>query len=257
MGRAILSGMLNAGLVDDSQTLVADASSEQVERIAQQTHARAAQSNAALVEAADIVIIATKPFHVAAVCEEIRPQATPGKLFVTICAGIPTRFIEERLGGQTRVVRVMPNTPALIGQGAAGIAPGAHATQQDLQHVSRIFDAVGKAVVVEEDKLDLVTGLTGSGPAYVFYFMEALIEAGVEMGLSPEAARTLVLQMVYGSARMALQSDKSLAELRQAVTTKGGTTEAGLRQLAEGDFFELIRQCVERATQRSKELSQG
>jgi pyrroline-5-carboxylate reductase len=151
----------------------------------------------------------------------------------------------------------MPNTPALIGCGAAAVAAGSHATPEDMELVCRIFDSVGKSVRLKEDLFDLVTGLTGSGPAYVFRFTEALIDAAVELGMPKDAALTLVLQMVYGSSRMAIESDRTLVELRQAVTTKGGTTEAGLKVLEEGEFPALIRDCVEAATKRSAEFSKG
>lgn len=257
MARAILSGMLNAGLIEAKQAIVSDVSAEQLEAIGKLTGARLAKSNSEVVGAADVVIIATKPYHVGAVCEEVRAQTRSGQLFVSICAGIPTTLIEERLGGNARVIRVMPNTPALIGCGAAAVAAGAHATAEDVELVCRIFDSVGKSVRLGEEQLDLVTGLTGSGPAYVFRFTEAMIEAAVELGMPKDAALTLVLQTVYGASRMAIESGKPLVELRQAVTTKGGTTEAGLKVLEEGEFGALIRDCVEAATKRSAELSKG
>lgn len=257
MARAILNGILKAGLVEASQTMVSDISPEQLEQIKNQTQARTTLSNAEVVEASQVIVFATKPFHMGEICEKLRPVASPEKLFISICAGIPTHFIEEKLGAGVRVIRVMPNTPALIGSAATGIAPGTNATPEDLELAKRLFDAIGKSVVLGEDKLDLVTGLSGSGPAYVFYFMEGLIDAATRLGLSPEDAQTLTLQTVYGAARMALESGRPLHELRQAVTTKGGTTEAGLKQLAEGDLFELLHQCVAKASERSRELAQG
>ena len=193
----------------------------------------------------------------AEVCTEIAPASTSAKLFVSICAGIRTSFIEERLGPQVRVARVMPNTPALVGLGASGVAGGAWASEADVEFVAGLFRAVGVAVVVPEAQMDLVTGLTGSGPAYLFRFAEALIDAAVAQGMDAEVAELLVRQLVLGAGKLAAESRQPLHELRAIVTTKGGTTEAGLRALEEGGFEAAIRDCVARATSRGAELSSG
>lgn len=255
MARAILGGMLRAGLIAPEQAIVSDVAPEQLGRIRQIADVAVTPDNAEVVRRADVVFFATKPFQVDAVCAEIRCHVRPGQLFVTICAGIPTEFIGSRLGDGVRVVRVMPNTPSMIGCGAAGVAPGKHASAVDIELVTRIFSSIGKAIVVEEDKLDLVTGLTGSGPAYVYYFAEAMIAAGRQLGLDETQASVLVKQLMLGSARMILETDKPLDELRKAVATKGGTTEAGLRMLEEGGFPGLLLKCVIAATNRSRELS--
>ena len=255
MARAIASGAIKAGLVDPRQILLSDANPDQVAKVAQETGARGVASNSELVAQSDIVVISTKPYHVADVCGEVRDKLKPGHLFISICAGVKAGKIETALGGDARVVRVMPNTPALIGCGSAGVAAGKNATPGDVDMARQIFQAVGTAVVVSEDKLDLITGLTGSGPAYLFRFMESLIVAGKELGLSEGEAQALVPQMVLGSARMAVESGRSLQELREAVTTKGGTTEAGLKILEEGGFMNLVQDCVAAATRRSQELA--
>ncbi|MGI8905450.1 MAG: pyrroline-5-carboxylate reductase [Candidatus Sumerlaeaceae bacterium] len=255
MARAILKGTIASGLIQPQQAIASDALPTQVDDLVSQTGARAAASNVEVVSAADVIIFATKPYQVAEVCAEIREHIRPGQLFVSICAGVRTGKIEQALNPGARVVRVMPNTPALIGCGSAAISPGQHADPADLEIVKAIFDSVGTSVVVQEEKLDLVTGLTGSGPAYVFRFMEALLEAATDLGLSEAEAKSLVPQMVLGSVRMAIESGKPLPELRQNVTTRGGTTEAGLKVLEEGDFSQLIQDCVEAATRRSRELA--
>jgi pyrroline-5-carboxylate reductase len=257
MTRAILSGILKAGLVDRDQVMVSDVKSEQRETVERSTQCETVDDNATVVERSDVVIFAVKPFNMADVCNSVRSSVNPDKLFVSICAGIPTAFIEERLGDGIRVVRVMPNTPALLGCGAAGVAPGKNASRADLDLVLSLFQSVGTAVILGEDKLDLVTGLTGSGPAYVFYFAESLIQAGVKLGLSEEDASELVTQTVLGAARMAIESGKPLGELRAAVTTKRGTTEAGLNVLEEAGFADIVCRCVDAATRRSAELSKG
>ncbi len=258
MARAIAGGMIKAGLVEPSQITASDVAEGALDALEQATGGRRAASNAAAAAGADVIVIATKPFQVGDVCREIREAAAErNPLVVSICAGIPTSAIEQHLGGEPRVVRVMPNTPALIGCGSAACAPGRFVRPGDLDLTVRIFQSVGSAIAVDESKLDLVTGLTGSGPAYVFRFMEALIAAGTELGLSAEEAAALVPRMVLGAARMAVEGTSSLADLRNAVTTKGGTTEAGLRVLEEGEFLPLIQEAVARAAERSRELSKG
>lgn len=255
MARAIVNGMISSGLIEADQAILSDAVESQLESAVAQTGTRAAKNNQEVARLSDVIILATKPYQVAEVCADIKNEVTTSKLIISICAGIPTRKIEEGLGGGVKVVRVMPNTPALIGCGSAAIAPGKNAAANDLETATAIFEAVGAAVVVAEEKLDLVTGLTGSGPAYVFRFTEALLQAGIDQGLTEEEAKVLVPQMVLGAARMAIESGKPLHELRQNVTTKGGTTEAGLKVLEEGDFGQLIFDCVEAATRRSRELA--
>ncbi|MCX7964929.1 MAG: pyrroline-5-carboxylate reductase [Candidatus Sumerlaea chitinivorans] len=255
MARAIAGGVVRAGLVRAEDVVASDVVPQQLEEFTRATNYRSVNTNREVIEFADIVIFAVKPFHVADVCAEIADLARSDQLFVSICAGIRSSFIEKRLGGTPRVIRVMPNTPALIGCGATAISAGRYARADDIETVRRLFDAIGITVVLEEDLLDVVTGLSGSGPAYVFCFAECLIQAAQKLGLPDDAATKLVLQTLYGASKMALESGKPLAELRQAVTTKGGTTEAGLRVLSEGGFSTLVEKCVEAATCRSRELS--
>jgi pyrroline-5-carboxylate reductase len=255
MARAIAGGVVRAGLVRAEDIVASDVVLQQREGFTRATNCRSVNTNREVTQFADIVIFAVKPFHVADVCAEIAELTRTDQLFVSICAGIRSSFIEKRLRGTPRVIRVMPNTPALIGCGATAISAGRYATADDIETVRRLFDAIGITVVLEEDLLDVVTGLSGSGPAYVFYFAECLIQAAQKLGLPEDAATKLVLQTLYGASKMALESGKPLSELRQAVTTKGGTTEAGLRVLSEGGFSTLVEKCVEAATRRSRELS--
>lgn len=257
MARAIIRGMLNVGLLSASDITIADALAEQVQKVQAETGVNAASSNAELAASSDVIIIATKPHHVAGVMAEIRPALQADRhLVISICAGVRTATIEAAAGGlNLPVIRVMPNTPALIGMGSAAIAPGAYAEDGHLKLASQIFDSVGTSVVTPEEKLDAVTGVSGSGPAYVIRFMEALLQAAEDSGLSADEAKILVPQMVLGSAKMAIESDRTLAELRKAVTTPGGTTAAGLKVLEEGDFMGLISDCVAAATARSRELA--
>jgi pyrroline-5-carboxylate reductase len=176
------------------------------------------------------------------------------KTIISIAAGTTIAFVAGRLPAKARIIRVMPNTPALVLAGAAGIAKGEYATAQDLQIAEAIFSAMGKAVVVEEKHLDAVTGLSGSGPAYVFLFIEALADGGVKMGLPRDVATLLAAQTVLGAAKMLLEGGRHPAELKDLVASPGGTTIAGLHALERGGLRGIVMEAVEAATSRSKEL---
>lgn len=258
MAQAIIRGMLARELVRKEQVWVSDASTEQVEKTRSALGVNAAEDNRDLVRKADVIIIATKPHHVVGVMEEVRAELDRDRhLLVSICAGVRTATIEQAAGEGVHVVRVMPNTPALIGAGSAAIAPGKFVTEADLDVASQIFDSVGVSVVTVEEKLDAVTGVSGSGPAYVFRFIEGLLEAAEKQGLSRDEALVLVPQMVAGAARMAAENSTEIVRLREAVTTPGGTTAAGLKVLDEGNLVKLLEQCVASATARSRELAGG
>ena len=257
MGEALIGGILNKKLAPREEILISDVRADRLKEIAARFGVRACASNVELVKASRTVVFAVKPQNVRDVCAEISGVATPKALFITICAGVPTQVFESLLtgaAGRARLVRVMPNTPALIGCGASALATGANASGSDLDAARSIFEAVGIAIEVREEQLDAVTGLTGSGPAYVFHLIEGLIEAGIEQGLAAGDTERMVKQMVLGAARLAMESPKSPAELRKAVTSPGGTTAAGLEVLEHGDFLGLIRRCVARATERGREL---
>lgn len=257
MATAIIHGLITKGLVKADQVFISDADPEQVARLSSATGVNAAETNAALATRADVIIIATKPHHVAPVLEEIRGELDPARhLVISICAGVTTARMEAAAAVEgLAVVRVMPNTPALVGFGSAAIAAGSHVTDAQLDLAAEIFAAVGISVIMSEDKLDAVTGVSGSGPAYVFFFIESLIAAAVAQGLSEDEAEALVPQMVYGAAKMAVEDSRSLAALRQAVTTPGGTTAAGVAALEQGGFSLLLGNCVAAATRRSRELA--
>jgi pyrroline-5-carboxylate reductase len=203
------------------------------------------------------VILAVKPQIVDPVARQIAKKLGKTKLLVSVAAGVPLRRLETQLEPGARVVRVMPNICCVVGAGAAGYAAGAHATEQDMEKVSAILNSFGIGMPMEEKYLDAVTGLSGSGPAYVFMFMEALAEGGVQVGLSREVAVRLALQTVYGAARMALEHKKHLAELKDEVASPGGTTMAGLYAMEQNGFRGTIMDAVVKATRRSQELGQG
>jgi pyrroline-5-carboxylate reductase len=210
------------------------------------------------VEAAEwgeIVILAVKPQQAEVVLPLIKPAVTPEKLVISIMAGIPTCRIEAGLSPGCRVIRAMPNTPALIGAGATAVCAGRKASPDDLEFAARIFALVGTAVTVEEKQMDAVTGLSGSGPAYVFTFIEALADAGVKTGLPRDVAAQLAAQTVLGSARMIVETGEHPALLKEKVTSPGGTTIAALHALENGSFRGVIMDAVEAACRRSRELA--
>ncbi|MCE5264834.1 MAG: pyrroline-5-carboxylate reductase [Deltaproteobacteria bacterium] len=254
MGGALVGGMISGGLVRPEAVIVSDTDEARRGEISRSYGAMVTADNREAVKGADVVLLAVKPQNMAEVLAGMAGTVPPSAPVISIAAGIATAFIEERLGRGIRVVRVMPNMPALIGEGAAALAPGAHATEADLALARHIFAAVGITVDVREELMDAVTGLSGSGPGYAFLIIEAFTEAGVRTGLSRETALRLISQSLLGAAKLCLKGEKPPAELRAMVTSPGGTTLAGLKVLEERKVYEALIACVEAATQRSAEL---
>lgn len=257
MAKALIGGLLRAKLAAPNQILVYDVDGDKMEDLAAAHGIGSCDGNVDLVQESDLVILAVKPQTLAAVLEEIAPAARTNQCFISIAAGVTLARLEHTLGKGIRIIRVMPNTPALIGSGAAGIARGAAARDADVALARAIFEAVGVAVVVEETRLDAVTAVSGSGPAYLFHFVEVLQAAAEAVGLESDVAELLVKQTVLGAARMVDELARTPAELREAVTSPGGTTAAALNVLGEGDFAGLIRRAVEAAVARSVELGKA
>lgn len=254
MGGALIGGMISRGLVEAKALKVADNDEKRRAEIAREFSVETIADNREAVREADVVILAVKPQNMAEVLAGLAGAVPPAALVISIAAGISTAFIEERLGEGARVVRVMPNMPALIGEGAAAVAPGACAAEADAKLVRGIFDAVGITVEVKEALMDAITGLSGSGPGYAFYIIEAFTDAGVRVGLDRETALRLSAQSLFGAAKLCLRGEKPPAELRAMVTSPGGTTLAGLRVMEEGRLRETLIAAVEAATNRSAEL---
>jgi len=254
IGGAIARGIIRGALAAKEQVMASDISGELRRTLADELGIEVTASNAALCDFADIVILAVKPQIADGVLREIAKTLGSSKLLVSVAAGVPLSRIETSLAPGARVVRVMPNLPCVVGAGAAGYAGGAHATAKDLENVGAILNSFGAAMPVEERYLDAVTGLSGSGPAFVFMFMEALADGGVHAGLGRDVALKLALQTVYGAARMALESSKHLGELKDEVASPGGTTIAGIYALEQHGFRGAVMQAVVAATKRSQEL---
>jgi len=254
IGAAIARGIIKAGLASKDSVAASDVSDTLRQSIARELGVKTTADNLDLCDFADTIILAVKPQIVAPVAREIAKKLGKAKLVVSVAAGVPLARIESHLEPGARVVRVMPNIACVVGAGAAGFAPGAHATAADLEKVGAILNSFGVGLRVEEKDLDAVTGLSGSGPAYVFLFMEALADGGVQAGLSREVALKLAIQTVYGAARMALEAGRHLGELKDEVTSPGGTTIAGLYAMEQKGFHGTVMDGVISATRRSREL---
>ena len=256
MARALVRGLIDAGLFLPGSLQVTDVVAGHRQEFRAKYGVGWAADNRELVRTSRTIVLAVKPQMLAEVTREIRPEVTTRKLFVSIAAGIPVRRIAAGLGREARIVRVMPNTPALLGKGMSVVVRGPRATVRDERLVLRMLRAVGDAIPVSrESLLDPVTGLSGSGPAYVYRFAEALIAAGRAQGLSARVSRRLVFQTLEGASVMLRDSGETPERLREMVSSPGGTTLAGLASLEEDDFFATVGRAVDRATARSKELS--
>lgn len=255
MASALSRGFARSGLVAAGDIWFYDIVSEKAEELAARIGGQAARTIRPLMQACDTIILAVKPQNAAQLMPDVAPWAGPKHLFISILAGMPTARLQAQIGGEPRIIRVMPNTPALVGLGASGVARGDFASTDDLELALSLFRSAGVAVAVEESQIDAVTAISGSGPAYFFYLMEALMEAAAELGLEQDTARTLVLQTALGAATLAVDSPDSPATLRANVTSKGGTTEAGLKVLSDGDWAGLVRQCAQAAAKRAAKLA--
>ena len=254
MAEAIIKGVIRAEVVSPKNIVSSDISEYRKRLFSDSFGIITTSSNLELISQSEIIVLAIKPQGIGFLLKEIAKAVDISKLVISIAAGVTLKYIEDSLKADSRVVRVMPNTPALIGEGVTAISPGSKATKEDLDVARNIFDAVGKTVVVEERYMDAVTGLSGSGPAYVFLIIDALIDAGVKVGLDRDTAKTLAVQTVFGSAKMVLETGENPAQLRDRVTSPGGTTIAGLHVMEAGRLRSVIIDAVEAAANRSKEL---
>ena len=227
MGEALCKSMVNSRLSEASRIIASDVLAERCKLLSQEIGIQTTQNNKDVASFADIIILAVKPQMVNEILADLKNSITQRHLVVSIAAGIPIQCIESRLQSGVRVIRVMPNTPCLVGLSATAFALGLHATQKDGQLVSTIFNSVGKVFHMDEKYLDAVTGLSGSGPAYVYMFIEALSDGGVKMGLPRDIATILAAQTVLGAAKMLLETGQHPAQLKDAVTSPGGTTIEG------------------------------
>jgi pyrroline-5-carboxylate reductase len=256
MAEALVKGILRGGAATPSEIVCAEPREERRKEIERLYGVKAIASNLEAAAAADVVILSVKPQILDPVLDEVAPAVDGRKVILSIAAGVPIARIAARLPAGTRIVRSMPNTPALVGAGAAALSGGPHATAEDVALAVRLLEAVGTAVVVAEPLLDAVTGLSGSGPAFVYLFVEALADGGVKAGLPRAEALQLAAQTVLGAARLVLESGEHPGRLKDQVTSPGGTTIAGVHALEKAGFRGAVIDAVEAAAKRSRELGE-
>lgn len=257
MGEALIKGLIAASLLKSDQIHVFDVIGARMDYLEHTYKVQTAKAIAPMASTSTIVVLAVKPQTMPAVLQELQPNLSAGQLVISIAAGIPMTTLLQSTPREVSVIRVMPNTPALVLEGASALARGPNVTDEQMNMALALFRAVGKAVEVEEKWMDTVTGLSGSGPGYVLLLLESLIDAGVLMGLPRPIARELVLQTVAGTVRMVQESGKHPGELRDMVTSPGGTTIRGLAILEERGVRGAIMRAIEAATLRSQELGKG
>jgi pyrroline-5-carboxylate reductase len=255
MGETLISGLLRAGWSAD-EVVVSERRPERAAELAQRFGIKTL-SNAEAAGSADTVVLVVKPQDMDGLLGEVREAIRPGALVVSIAAGITTGFVEQRLPPGIAVVRVMPNTPALVDQGMAAISPGTHCDDAHLARARALLEATGKVVQVPEYQQDAITAISGSGPAYIFYVVEAMIEAGVLLGLPRATSTELVVQTLYGAATMLKETGQHPTVLREQVSSPAGTTVAALRQLEDHKVRAAFLTAMEAARDRSRELSSG
>jgi len=257
MGEALISGLVGSGTARPENIICTDIRKHKLERIADDYGVRTGTDNVAAVKESEIIIYSVKPQIMAAVLKETAPVLDISKLVISIAAGVPMAAIESSLGKELRLIRVMPNICAAVKESASAIAAGENAQQEDVDLAMAIFASVGKSVFIRENYLmDAVTGLSGSGPAYIFLLVDALADAGVKVGLSRSEALLLSTQTVLGAAKLLLETQDHPSQLKDKVTSPGGTAIAGIHTLEMGGLRTTLINAVEAATERSQELGE-
>lgn len=254
LGEALVSGLVRRADVDRTNIIGTVSRQSSLSRVDLRLGINVTNDNQEAVRRSDIIILAVKPQNMAYVLEDIGPAANESKLFISVAASISTKFIEERLPFQASVIRVMPNTPALLNEGMSAMCSGKRVSHEQQQIAEEIFSAVGRTAFLEEKLMDAVTGLSGSGPAYIYVVLEALSEAGVKLGIPRDISTLLAAQTMLGAAKMALETGQHPALLKDGVTTPAGCTVDGLLELEEGKLRVTLIKAVVKATERAREL---
>ncbi|MDI1434553.1 MULTISPECIES: pyrroline-5-carboxylate reductase [Polyangium] len=256
MASALIRGLLHSATVTAAQIRASDLKEQRLAELRQTYGIETTDDNEGLVRWADVVVIAVKPQIVDRILGAVAAGLNEGDVVISVAAGVPIEAIEARLPDRARVIRSMPNTAAIALAGATAIAPGSHATKDDLEVARALFEAVGRCVVLDETLIDAVTGLSGSGPAYVMLMIEALADGGVKVGLGRDTALLLAAQTVYGAAKLQLETGEHPGRLKDMVTSPGGTAIAGLHTLEAGGLRRTLIDAVEAATNRAIELGE-
>lgn len=257
MAEAIVRGLLRGKAVAPAQVTVTDVRPERLAHFRKRYRVRAEADNHAAVAKASVVVLAVKPQDLRELLRGLRGAVPGGAVVLSIAAGVRTAGIEKLLGRGARVVRAMPNTPALVGAGIAGICKGKKATERDMQVAEAILGTAGLTVRVKESDMDAVTALSGSGPAYVFFIVEAMLEAARHLRVKPETAKTLIHRTIDGAVKLLVETGEEAETLRARVTSKGGTTAAAIEQLAAGGVSDAVVKAIKAAHRRSRELSRN
>lgn len=255
MAEAIMAGMVNKEFLSSEQIFVTNKENEdRLKELATKYDVKTSQDKVTVLRDADIVMFATKPYDLESAINDVKEYVTENQLIISVIAGISTDFIKGKIGKDVAVIRSMPNTSATIGYSATAIAKGQFATDKDIALAEALFAAIGTVSVVEEDQMHIVTGISGSGPAYLYYLVEAMEQAAMDHGLDQVTAKQLITQTVIGAGHMLEQATEPVATLRENVTSPNGTTAAGLDTLMSYDFAKAVESCVANATKRSREL---
>ena len=254
IGGILLLAFLRQKLISPKQVCATVRHLEKAKALAKRLRISVTTDNRAAVKKAEIILLGVKPLTMKDVLEEIRPEISAKQLIISVAASVPTNYVEERLAPGVPVVRAMPNTPCAIGAGMTGLAKGKHASAAHLDVAQLLFDSVGRTVVVDEKLMDAVTGLSASGPAFIYIILESLAEAGVKVGLPRDVATLLAAQTMHGAARVVLETGEHPAQLKDGVTTPAGCTIDGILELEDGKVRVTLIKAVVKATQRAREL---
>jgi pyrroline-5-carboxylate reductase len=254
LGETLIKGLLEAGVIDVANVVVTAGHQRRLDQLRERFGVGGTLSNRMAAESADVIILSVKPQTVPAVVSEMTDALGPGQLLISVAASVSSAFIEKHLAAPVAVVRAMPNTPCLLNKGMTGIAAGKNASPEQVGLARFIFDSVGRTVVVDEKHMDAITGLSASGPAFIYIVIESLAEAGVKVGLPRDIATELAAQTVVGAGSMVLETAEHPAKLKDSVTTPAGCTIDGILELEEGGLRVTLIKAVVRATQRAKEL---
>jgi pyrroline-5-carboxylate reductase len=256
-GEALIAGLLSSGWCKPAEVVATARHPERLAELEERYGVRSTTDNVAAVQDAEVVVIAVKPQDIELLLADVGHALRAGQTVISIAAAIPTSLIENHVGDGVPVVRAMPNTPVTVHEGMAGIAPGAHAGEEHLVVAEEVLGSVGRSVRVEEAHMDAVTAVSGSGPAYFALLAESMIEAGILLGLSREVATDLVVQTMLGTAKLLRDEKMHPVELREAVTSPGGTTIAAIRELEQAGVRAAFLNAIQAAMRRSKELAEG
>ena len=256
IGESLVSGLVSSGWREPSEIVATARREERLAELVKRYGVRTTRDNRAAVQDADVVVIAVKPQDIEVLLGELSGAFSPGQTVITIAAAIPTELIERHLG-EVRVVRAMPNAPASVHEGMAGVAAGRHAREEDLERAEEVLAHLGRSVRVAESSMDAVTAVSGSGPAYFALLAESMIEAGILLGISREIATDLVVQTMFGTAKLLRDEKMHPVELREMVTSPGGTTIAAIRELELAGVRGAFLNAIQAAMTRSKELAEG